>query len=316
MGCSHESATPEHARRVDSGRNRAGEFVRLIRDHYFDDSRVDWVEVEHKLATCLATSDDSTTVRGCLALAISMLADEHSRLIGSMAAADSIPEPYAECSEVGGWQLNARVGLLQLRTNDDCEFGFARRSLRLIDSLREAGSVDWVVDMRHMGGGYIANVLGALSPLLDSDTIGGVVDNSGARGYWIRSDSGVELVGSRVCGGRFAEQVLSVPPSSRVVVLVSNATQSAGEAGVLALMRRRTARVVGTVTAGKPHCLATVDLGEGHLAAIAAGRFLDASDRPVNGGIHPFKEVQSNIIGDNDAMFRLALELIESPRSW
>ena len=149
-----------------------------------------------------------------------------------------------------------------------------------IQTLQDAGTCGWIVDLRGNGGGNMWPMLAGIGPLLGDSVVGSFGDEAGAPRWFYRGGiSGL----SRPDGSIDTLAQVTVPavqlrhPSAPVALLIDGETGSSGEAIAVAFWRRSNLRSFGSPTAG----FATVNRGsrlpDGANMVVTTGYYSDRS---------------------------------------
>jgi hypothetical protein len=194
----------------------------------------------------------------------------------------------------------------------------------------------WIIDVRGVSGGASGPLFSAVSGLLGEGRV--ITFDSAVSDWWVDVDAaGMVIFGAE--GGTselldspmFAEETAAaeqeqaawvavlegeppyvpnagVPP---VVVLVSNATSSAGEQLVVAFQGRPLSRTIGGVTAGSPHGLLALRMADGAQLRMPTSTPIDRDGTRYSGNIIP-DDIATVTGGDGDTAIDAAVQWLES----
>jgi carboxyl-terminal processing protease len=171
---------------------------------------------------------------------------------------------------------------------------------RLLLEQAEAGACGWVVDLRRNGGGNALAMIAGLGPLLGGDALGGTrVEGVVNELRYIASARSVTL-------GPATNRIpvaLTLPnPDAPVALLVSRATNSAGELVTLAARGRPATRTFGEPTSGLTTTTTYLRLFGGAGVVVANGVMIDRSGRGYDEPLEPdaFVAIDWTLFGGAD----------------
>lgn len=125
------------------------------------------------------------------------------------------------------------------------EANFIRDGLK---ELADQGVKSWIVDLRFNGGGNMNPMISGLAPLIGEGFIGGSIDADGNMVYNYQIKDGQFFDNERLSCEM--DNIPSIDPTTKVVVLLSRYTISSGELVAVAFKGRPNTRFIGEPSAG------------------------------------------------------------------
>lgn len=146
-------------------------------------------------------------------------------------------------------------------------------------SLKAKGVSRWIVDLRYNGGGNMAPMVSGLAPLIGEGFIGGSINNSGdVRTYEIKNGEFYNY-DQLVCT---MNNLPTMEPVEKVVVLLSRYTVSSGEILAIAFKGRKHTTFIGEASGGLTTGNGFDVINKDLALVISQGVFIDRDRKAYN----------------------------------
>ncbi|WP_157436599.1 S41 family peptidase [Actinospica robiniae] len=293
--------------------------VEEIRKTSVFSSAVDWDEVEREATAVLDVADCYADTHAFLLAVLHRAGGPHSHLTpppGSaptrqrspqMTAALGPPTPTGHLID----EPPAAVAYLRLpklsegRKNTRSYLAAGTAVMRSLIAARPAG---WIVDLRANIGGGIWPMLAVAAPLLPEGVLGHFLLPDGRAEVWSAHHGRIKHDGKTMARSRTRTRTHRPgDDQSRIAVLTSRHTSSAGEAVALAFRAQPRARLIGAPTAGMSTANRTHILRDGTRLRISASVYADHNRVPVDGPVPIDEHLPDN---SRDSALSAALQWI------
>jgi carboxyl-terminal processing protease len=210
-----------------------------------------------------------------------------------------------------GWQLGPAIGYLELPDvsgNQAITKAYAQAAQRCIRDMDQAGTSQWVLDLRRNTGGNMWPMLVGVQSLLGMGACGFFVSPMGKQTSWLPNLAAQTnaLLDECYCLNQ---------PSGAIAVLTSRLTCSAGEFITLAFRGRPQTRSFGEPTAGLPTANSGKTLSDGAQLLLTVAYGADRTGRIYAGPIIPDQPVASDwtlFQAERDPVMLAAVEWLRS----
>ncbi|HUF00166.1 MAG TPA: S41 family peptidase [Anaerolineales bacterium] len=207
------------------------------------------------------------------------------------------------------------IGYLELTFESGNHVQYPTDVQKLMRNMDRTAVCGWMIDLRRIPGGDVWSYIAAVGPLLGEGELGGFEYSDGRQEAWAYSNGEVfwnneyrfesEVDGSIYKPKRFAP----------VALLVSPATQAAGELMLVAFQGRPELRSFGEPTRGLPTLITHTDLSDGSKLLVSGAHSFDRNGTIYNGPIAPDMFVQtdwSKFGTEQDPAIQSALDWLHS----
>jgi C-terminal processing protease CtpA/Prc len=152
----------------------------------------------------------------------------------------------------------------------------------------------WIVDLRRIPGGDVWSYMAATGPILGEGELGGFVYNDGRREGWAYRNGEVFWNDEYRFESEIDGSVYKPKRVTPVALLVSPATQAAGELMLVAFQGRPEIRSFGEPTRGLPTLVTHTDLSDGSRLFVSGANSFDRNGTVYNGPIVPDVLIQTD----------------------
>lgn len=242
------------------------------------------------------------------------LGDHHSFLMKpSEVAAWQGDEEDAPAAEQATHRVIERMGYVSVpgfNSNDSLRMrAFADTIQQALAAMEAAGVRGWIVDLRNNTGGNMGPMVCGLGPLLDTGTLGQLVDVDGRPSRWWYRDGAYgwddELVMS-------APHPVTLPTRKPVAVLIGPRTGSSGECTAISFVGNARTRLFGQPTWGITTGNGEFDLPDGAKMFLASTVMADRNGHLFHGPVEPDERVEEPTDRKYDAALDAALTWIRA----
>lgn len=272
------------------------EALEALRTRHINRASVDWGQIRDitdRLASGAAAPSD---VHPALRVAIGMLGERHTLLLGPPAAPGSpgsvpAPMPRGE-APAPGFGLLALPERMASGADDPLNETYRSALVAVIEGLEARGTCGWIIDLRGNGGGNMWPMLNGLEPLLGTGPFGAFGDADTVSSRWVRR--GERIVDEAVNGWDVADGTTGRLAGAPVAVLLGPGTASSGEMTAIAFRSRARTRTFGAPTAGLTTANAGHRLPDGFRLLITTTGAHDGNGVLVTGRLAPDEATAPN----------------------
>ena len=283
-------ADPGEGGMAPGARAYLDEAIEALRTRHINRATVDWDRIRDVTDRLASGAEGPADVHPALRVAIGMLGERHTRLLGPPAAPGSpgsapAPMPRGEAAAPG-------IGLLTLPermasgADDPLNEAYRSALAAAIEALEARGTCGWIVDLRGNGGGNMWPMLNGLEALLGTGPFGAFGDAADAvSSRWVRRDG--RIVDEPVNDWDVTDGSTGRLAGAPVAVLLGPGTASSGEMTAIAFRGRARTRTFGAATAGLTTANAGHRLPDGYRLLITTTGALDGAGALVTGRLQP-----------------------------
>ena len=210
------------------------------------------------------------------------------------------------------------IGYIELTFQSGNHLQYPTDVQRLMRGLDQSPVCGWIVDLRRIPGGDVWSYIAATGPILGEGELGGFVYNDGRREGWAYRNGEVFWNDYYRFESEIDGSVYKPKRVTPVALLVSPATQAAGELMLVAFQGRSEARSFGEPTRGLPTLITHTDLSDGSKLLVSGANSFDRNGTVYNGPIAPdvFVETDWSKFGtEEDPVIQAALDWLHSQSS-
>jgi C-terminal processing protease CtpA/Prc len=210
------------------------------------------------------------------------------------------------------------IGYMELIMETGTHIQFPTDVQKLMRSQDRTPVCGWMIDLRRNTGGDIWSYIAAVGPILGEGDLGGFEYTDGRREVWTYRDGEVfwneeYRYESEIDGSMYTPK--RVTP---VALLVSPATQAAGELMLVAFQGRPEIRSFGEPTRGLPTLITHTVLSDGSTIFVSGANSFDRNGTLYSGPIQPdvFVETDWSKFGtEQDPVVQAAMDWLHSQSS-
>lgn len=209
----------------------------------------------------------------------------------------------------------AGIGYIELTFESGAHLQYPTDVQNLMRSIDRSPVCGWIIDLRRVPGGDIWSYIAAVGPILGEGELGGFQYRDGTREAWTYQNGEVFWNNEYRYESEIDGSVYRPKRFTPVALLVSPATQAAGELMLVAFQGRPDVRSFGEPTRGLPTLITHTDLSDGSSVYVSGGNSFDRNTTIYNGPITPdvFVETDWSIFGtEEDTVILAALDWLNS----
>ena len=179
------------------------------------------------------------------------------------------------------------IGYLELTEQSGNHLQYPTDVQKLMRNFDRTAVCGWIVDLRRIPGGDVWSYIAAAGPILGEGELGGFVYNDGRREGWAYRNGEVFWNDHHRFESEVDGSVYKPKRVTPVALLVSPATQAAGELMLVAFQGRPEIRSFGEPTRGLPTLITHSDLSDGSKLLVSGANSFDRNGTVYNGSIAP-----------------------------
>lgn len=209
----------------------------------------------------------------------------------------------------------AGIGYIELTLESGTHLQYPTDVQKLMRSMDRTPVCGWMIDLRRVPGGDIWSYIAAVGPVLGEGDLGGFQYNDGRQEAWIYRNGEVFWNNEYRYESEIDGSVYKPKRVTPVALLVSPATQAAGELMLVAFQGRPNVRSFGEPTRGLPTLITHTDLSDGSSIFVSGAYSFDRNGTIYNGPIAPdeFVEMDWSKFGtEQDPVIRAAMDWLHS----
>lgn len=207
------------------------------------------------------------------------------------------------------------VGYIELTFESGSHLQYPTDVQKLMRSMDRTAVCGWMLDLRRTPGGDIWSYIAAVGPVLGEGDLGGFQYSDGRQEAWTYRNGEVFWNNEHRYESEIDGSVYKPKRVTPVALLVSPATQAAGELLLIAFQGRADIRSFGEPTRGLPTLITHTDLSDGSTLLVSGAFSFDRNGTVYNGPIPPdvFVETDWSKFGtEQDPVIRAALDWLYS----
>ena len=209
----------------------------------------------------------------------------------------------------------AGIGYIELTFESGTHLQYPSDLQKLMRSMDRTPVCGWVLDLRRIPGGDIWSYIAAVGPVLGEGDLGGFEYSDGRREAWTYRNGEVFWNNEYRYESEIDGSVYKPKRVTPVALLVSPATQAAGELMLVAFQGRADVRSFGEPTRGLPTLITHTDLSDGSKLLVSGANSFDRYGTIYNGPIAPdvFVQTDWSIFGtEQDPVILAAMDWLQS----
>jgi C-terminal processing protease CtpA/Prc len=207
------------------------------------------------------------------------------------------------------------IGYIELTFQSGNHLQYPTDVQKLMRSFDGTPVCGWMIDLRRIEGGDVWSYIAAAGPILGEGELGGFVYNDGRREGWAYRNGEVFWNDHYRFESEVDGPVYKPKRVTPVALLVSPATQAAGELMWVAFQGRPDVRSFGEPTRGLPTLITHTDLSDGSKLLVSGANSFDRTGTVYNGPIAPDVLVEtdwSKFGTEQDPVIRAAMDWLHS----
>lgn len=207
------------------------------------------------------------------------------------------------------------VGYIELTFESGSHLPYPTDVQKLMRDFDRTPVCGWMLDLRRIPGGDIWSYMAAVGPILGEGDLGGFVYSDGRQEAWTYRNGEVFWNNEYRHESEIDGSVYKPKRVTPVALLVSPATQAAGELMLVAFQGRADVRSFGEPTRGLPTLVTHTDLSDGSSIFVSGANSFDRNGTIYNGPIAPdvFVETDWSKFGTaQDPVILAAMEWLQS----
>ena len=186
------------------------------------------------------------------------------------------------------------VGYLELTLETGTHLQYPTDVQKLMKSQDRRPVCGWIIDLRRNPGGDIWSYIAAVGPLLGEGDLGGFEYLDGRREAWTYRNGEVFWNNEYRYESEIDGSVYKPKRVTPVALLISPATQAAGELMLVAFQGRPDIRSFGEPTRGLPTLITHTDLSDGSTLFVSGANSFDRNGNIYSGPIQPDVVVETD----------------------
>ena len=218
----------------------------------------------------------------------------------------------------GGRRLGedaAGIGYIELTFESGTHLQYPTDVQKLMRNMDRTAVCGWMLDLRRIPGGDVWSYIAAVGPVLGEGDLGGFVYSDGRREGWTYRNGEVFWNNEHRYESEIDGSVYRPKRFTPVALLVSPATQAAGELLLVAFQGRAEMRSFGEATRGLPTLVTHTKLSDGSQLLVSGANSFDRNGTIYNGPITPDVLVEtdwSTLGTEQDPVIRAAMDWLHS----
>ncbi|MBV6449457.1 MAG: hypothetical protein MHPDNHAH_00167 [Anaerolineales bacterium] len=212
-------------------------------------------------------------------------------------------------------EAESGIGYLELTLESGTHLQYPTEVQKLMRGMDRTPVCGWIVDLRRIPGGDVWSYIAAVGPILGEGELGGFIYNDGRQEGWAYRNGEVFWNNEYRHESEIDGSVYKPKQFAPVALLVSPATQAAGELMLVAFQGRADVRSFGEPTRGLPTLITHTNLSDGSSIFVSGANSFDRNGTVYNGPIPPevFVETDwSKFATEKDPVIRAALDWLQS----
>ena len=207
------------------------------------------------------------------------------------------------------------IGYIELTNQSGNHLRYPTDVQNLMRTMDRTAVCGWMIDLRRVPGGDIWSYIAAVGPILGEGDLGGFEYMDGRREGWAYRNGEVFWNNYYRFESEIDGSIYKPKRVAPVALLVSPATQAAGELLLVAFQGRPEIRSFGEPTRGLPTLITHSDLSDGSRLLVSGALSFDRNGTIYNGPITPdvFVETDWSKFGtEQDPVIQVAMDWIHS----
>ena len=224
--------------------------------------------------------------------------------------------PYSQYVAPTGHRLAGDLGYVVVPpfTTPGREADSVGAARTVIETVDQAPTGGWVIDLRFNSGGRYSSMVGGVGPILGDGTFLGWQQRDGTQTWVTYADGRITDDGQPVADYADLSGDILQRPAPAVAVLTSPMTASSGEIATLAFVGRPETRLFGETTGGFATGIAGFPLFDGTVIGLATAAMTDRSGTTHLAGVEPDEHVAidwETYGTDDDPVLRAAMDWLD-----
>jgi carboxyl-terminal processing protease len=218
----------------------------------------------------------------------------------------------------GGRRLGedtAGIGYFELTFQSGTHLQYPTDVQKLMRNMDRTAVCGWMIDLRRIPGGDVWSYIAAVGPVLGEGDLGGFVYSDGRREGWTYRNDEVFWNNEHRYESEIDGSVYKPKRFTPVTLLVSPATQAAGELLLVAFQGRSEMRSFGEATRGLPTLVTHTRLSDGSQLLVSGANSFDRNGSIYNGPIAPDVLIEtdwSKFGTEQDPVIQAAMDWLHS----
>lgn len=207
------------------------------------------------------------------------------------------------------------VGYIELTLESGSHLQYPTDVQKLMRDMDRTPACGWMLDLRRVPGGDIWSYIAAVGPVLGEGDLGGFQYSDGRQEAWTYRNGEVFWNNEYRYESEIDGSVYQPKRATPVALLVSPATQAAGELMLIAFQGRADVRSFGEPTRGLPTLITHTDLSDGSKLLVSGAYSYDRNGTIYNSPITPDMLVAtdwSKFGTEQDPVILAAMEWLQS----
>jgi len=207
------------------------------------------------------------------------------------------------------------LGYIELTFESGTHLQYPTDVQKLMRDMDRTPVCGWMLDLRRIPGGDVWSYIAAVGPVLGEGDLGGFQYSDGKREGWTYRNGEVFWNNEHRYESEIDGSVYKPKRVTPVALLVSPATQAAGELLLIAFQGRADVRSFGEPTRGLPTLITHTDLSDGSALFVSGAFSFDRNGTIYNGPIAPEMPVAtdwSKFGAEQDPVILAAMDWLHS----
>ena len=179
------------------------------------------------------------------------------------------------------------IGYIELTGESGDHLEYAGDVQKLMRNMDKAPVCGWMIDLRRTQGGDIWSYIAAVGPILGEGDLGGFEYLDGTREAWTYRDGEVFWNNEYRYESDIDGSMYNPKQATPVALLISPATQAAGELLLIAFQGRADVRSFGEPTRGLPTLVTHTALSDGSVLSVSGANSFDRNGNVYSSSITP-----------------------------
>jgi len=209
----------------------------------------------------------------------------------------------------------AGIGYIELTFESGTHLQYPTDVQKLMRNMDRTPVCGWMIDLRRVPGGDVWSYMAAVGPVLGEGDLGGFQYSDGKREGWTYRNGEVFWNNEHRYESEIDGSVYKTKQFTPVALLISPATQAAGELMLVAFQGRPDVRSFGEPTRGLPTLITHTDLSDGSSIFVSGANSFDRNGTIYNGPISPDVFVENDwpkFGTEQDPVILAAMEWLQS----
>jgi C-terminal processing protease CtpA/Prc len=206
------------------------------------------------------------------------------------------------------------IGYIRLSTETGSHLEYPTDVQKLLRNMDKTPVCGWMIDLRRTWGGDIWSYIAAVGPILGEAELGGFEYADGRREGWTYRDGEVFWNNEYRYESEIDGSIYHPKQVTPVALLISPATQAAGELMLISFQGRPDIRSFGEPTRGLPTLVTHTFLSDGSQLGVSGANSFDRNGTIYSGPIAPdvFVETDWSKFGtEQDPVIRAAMDWLQ-----